>query len=1187
MAGKESRLRFLTLARSAVNQWEREPPESSDMPSLLNRSSLMFRSLLVMFLSSAALAMAQQPLPATSLPIGESITPVFVGAQGPCDAVTGEAYSNYRLVLDYDAAEGADAKIVLLGQHEVALPTGKGRKIEIACEHLKTRSARIRVWEGGNLVEPGRDLPGTASVAGGMVAGKKESDEVLRLDGDFTAMVRFQAGADGTLIAKAMPEGAWVPNGKAFFLRGGMPVYDIGWKGAVTGKGPLKDGVDYVTVLVAEKGGVRMFINGELQVERASFSTPDPEGAVFKIGSAAEDFGGTFGGRLANVRFWKRALNEHEIASLSNGDADTVNTPDLNWKPDKPSAAMPEKSYGAVPGLAEKIALKAGQGFSVNHAFVQPLALADHAELVAGWDEQSFHRGEEIYTQLCVTCHGTLDSPGSLPTATRFHAGPFRNGADPYRMYQTLEKGYGMMVAQPQYTTAQKYDVIHYIRKAFLEGRNDKQLTTIDEEYLELLPRGMALRQEEAKPVNLPEYMQQDYGDVLFWTLQVEEGNIAQKGITVRMDAGPGGVAKGNAWMLYDHDTMRLAACWTGSEFIDWKGIAFDGSHGSHTRIVGEKHFVSPDEPMWANPATGNFEDLRIKGRDGRPYGPLPRKWVHFKGLELHAGGPVLRYTVGDCEIREMPRKTPGELAFYRVFHCGPSSKPLKLRIGGGKVHTIPASRKPFKFSLCYRDGEVRVIPDSEIPAAPGAPASKRFTGTLRSDIQTGEGDGPFVVDVFNPPAPKTDPWRSWMRTTGFDFFEDGRSAAVCTWNGDVWIVDGIDQSSGELTWQRVCSGLFQPLGLKILNGEIYVGCRDMIAVLRDLNGDRETDSIESFNSDHQVTEHFHEFAMGLQADRDGNFYYAKSARHAMTAVVPHHGTLLKVSKDGFATTILATGFRAANGVCINPDGSFMVTDQEGNWNPKNRINWVKGKGPKEFYGNMWGYHDVTDESDSAMIQPLCWTTNHFDRSPGELLWVPQDSPWQSLRGALLNLSYGEGKIFIVPHEKTGTGVQGGMSPLPVDTFPTGVMRGRFHPRDGQLYACGMYAWAGNRQQPGGFYRVRYTGKPCWVPSGLETSGKTLKISLTDPVQKDSARDPGSWKIRAWDLQRSSGYGSQHLNERDLQVTKVDLSTDGKVITLTVPNLAPTWGMSIQMKLKGLNGEMVEREIHNSIFKLQ
>ena len=243
---------------------------------------------------------------------------------------------------------------------------------------------------------------------------------------------------------------------------------------------------------------------------------------------------------------------------------------------------------------------------------------------------------------------------------------------------------------------------------------------------------------------------------------------------------------------------------------------------------------------------------------------------------------------------------------------------------------------------------------------------------------------------------------------------------AVCSWDGDVWIVDGF-LNGAQLTWQRIASGLFQPLGLKIVDDKIHVTCRDQLAVLHDLNGDGEIDFYECLNNDHQVTEHFHEFAMGLQTDADGNFYYAKSGRHALEAVVPHHGTLLQVSKDGSRTEILATGFRAANGVCLNPDGSFVVTDQEGFWNPKNRINWVTldpGGKPK-FYGNMFGYHDVTDTSDDAMEPPLCWITNAFDRSPAELLWVNSDR-WGPLNGSLLNLSYGYGKVFLVPHENVG-----------------------------------------------------------------------------------------------------------------------------------------------------------------------
>ncbi|QEG23739.1 DUF6797 domain-containing protein [Mariniblastus fucicola] len=460
-----------------------------------------------------------------------------------------------------------------------------------------------------------------------------------------------------------------------------------------------------------------------------------------------------------------------------------------------------------------------------------------------------------------------------------------------------------------------------------------------------------------------------------------------------------------------------------------------------------------------------------------------------------------------------------------------------------------------------------------------GGPAN--YPEILSSPILRGEEEGPFAVDVFQRPT--SNPWNCQLRLTGLDFLLDGETAIVSAWDGSVWRITGFaDQSSDSLSWQRIASGLFQPLGVKCVEDQIFVTCRDQLVRLHDFNGDHEADFYECFNSDHQVTEHFHEFAMGLQTDDDGNFYYAKSARHAKKAVVPHHGTLLKVSPDGATTEIVANGFRAANGVCINADGSFVVTDQEGHWNPKNRINWVR---PGEFYGNMFGYHDITDESDSAMQDPLCWITNAFDRSPGELLWVTSDK-WGPLKGSLLNFSYGYGKVYVVPHEKVGGQVQGGMCEFPLPQFPTGVMRGRFHPGDGQLYCCGMFAWAGSQHQPGGLYRIRYTGTPVHLPVGISALQDGLRIRFSGKLDASSVSAAKNFAITTWDLKRSKNYGSQHYNEKRIEVGKAELLSDGTTIKLTIPDLAPTWGMEIDYQLKTDDGIPFRGKIHNSIFQL-
>lgn len=1108
----------------------------------------------------------------------------------------------------------------------------------------------------------------------------------------------------------------------------------------------------------------------------------------------------------------------------------------------------------------------------------------DHARLISEWNDESLQRGEAIYKRVCANCHGTLDQPGSLPNSLRFGEGKFKNGSDPLSMYRTMTYGFGLMMPQSWMVPSQKYDVIHYIREAYLKQHNPSQFTSVDSGYLQRLPQGDTRGPE---PSNIEVWSAMDYGPNLTHTYEIpsrglksNKPNIAYKGVAVRLDAGTGGVARGQHWVLFETDTLRMAAGWTASadaksgkekstakssqNFIDWRSIQFNGEHGIHPRLVGDISFTNTVGPGWANPASRSFEDdQRVLGRDDRRYGPLPRQWGRYKGLYHFGNRSIFSYSIGDTEVLESPSLQSFDDAkmptvFLRAFHIGPRETDLYLQVAehsnqnavttypipddlmlvqlasghsgsdapvtmaydgqtfyelanvsdydtyqqdftvtatiktssdgtiwsvsdGGekwipngqslfirdsklcfdigwvgavqgktaiadnrwhsvavtwqkstkrvrlfvdgkldgqgvlaakepvpnalfrfgftssdfpqphafqgeireasfvqkgieantrtfpgfdandasivgkwildsqsassgldqtearnhanikKIHEsksvdrdviagvvpalpqmkwanergslrllIPAGREPLQFAIwqpmsqptdaaSVNNGDIHKSVQQSVRTAidlrryiEGGPP--RWPEKLTTVLQRGRTSGSFAVDVLTPPD--NNPWLAQFRPTGLDFFSDGRMA-VCTWDGDCWIVE--EKSSGDqivLQWQRIASGMYQPLGLKIVKDKIYVTCRDQLTILHDLNGDGETDYYECFNNDHQVTEHFHEFAMGLQTDSDGNFYYAKSGCHGKAAVVPHHGTLLQVSADGSQTTILATGFRAANGVCLNPDGSFVVTDQEGFWNPKNRINWVTRSetGQPNFYGNMLGYHDVTDSSDSAMVPPLCWITNDFDRSPAELLWVDSDK-WGPLKGSLLNLSYGYGKVFIVPHESVNGKVQGGMIELPIPAFPTGVMRGRFSPADGQLYLCGMFAWAGNATQPGGLYRLRMTSDEVALPRELHAKKSGLELSFPNEIDPASL-DIKNVSVKTWSLKRTANYGSPHLNERMLPIDGLSLSPDGRRVTIKSRELQPTWCMEIQYRFLDRNGKSIKGTIHNTIHEL-
>ncbi len=504
----------------------------------------------------------------------------------------------------------------------------------------------------------------------------------------------------------------------------------------------------------------------------------------------------------------------------------------------------------------------------------------------------------------------------------------------------------------------------------------------------------------------------------------------------------------------------------------------------------------------------------------------------------------------------------------------------------------LPAAAGASQFKVLLWRGPEASLPafaklvKSASPAEDLAPLTRggppRWPEKLATHGKPGTNDGPYAIDTLT--TPDDNPWHSWLRFGGVDFFADGQRAALATWSGDVWIVSGVDGDLKNLTWQRIATGLFQPLGLKIVNDEIYVLGRDQITRLHDLNGDGEADWYENFNNDCMTSEHFHEFALDLKTDRDGNFYYIKCACHGIPASHPHHGTLLKLPPDGSKLEVVARGFRAVNGLGIGPNGEIACVDNQGYWMPANRINWVK---PGGWYGNQWAWNP---EGRTNCDEPLCWIHNFVDRSGGTHVWVPTDQ-WGPLKDQLVTVSYGMGHMFLVLKEEVEGVMQGGLTRFPLE-FDTGVMRGVFHPQNHQFYAAGLYGWAGNKTLPGGFYRVCYTGKPLHLPDALHVARDGVVIGFTDPLDPQSAIDPGNYDVQVWNYIWSVNYGSpdikpngQEGRER-LVVESATLSADRRSVFLKLPAIQPVMQMHIVFKLRAADGTEFQNFVHNTVHKL-
>jgi hypothetical protein len=217
------------------------------------------------------------------------------------------------------------------------------------------------------------------------------------------------------------------------------------------------------------------------------------------------------------------------------------------------------------------------------------------------------------------------------------------------------------------------------------------------------------------------------------------------------------------------------------------------------------------------------------------------------------------------------------------------------------------------------------------------------------------------------------------------------------------------------------------------------------------------------------------------------------------------------------------------------------------------------------------------------MEQPMVWITNDKDRSPAELLWVPKGA-WGPFGGSLLNLSYGTGRVFIVPNEEIGGKWQGAVCELPMPAFKTGIMRGRFNP-DGALYASGMFAWAGNASEPGGFHRIRHTGAPACLPLAIHATQTGLTLTFSEPLDPASVT-PAAFAFKVWSAKRTANYGSKHIDEHALSVSAATASADGKSVNLTITNMAPTMFYELKANLRAAGGAAVAHSIHGTIHEL-
>ena len=101
----------------------------------------------------------------------------------------------------------------------------------------------------------------------------------------------------------------------------------------------------------------------------------------------------------------------------------------------------------------------------------------------------------------------------------------------------------------------------------------------------------------------------------------------------------------------------------------------------------------------------------------------------------------------------------------------------------------------------------------------------------------------------------------------GMDFMPNG-DLIVCTWDslGSVYRLIGAAnaKNNNDIEVKRIAMGLAEPLGLKVVDDEIYILQKQELTRLVDMDGDMIIDGYQTVCNGWKVSANFHEFAFGL-----------------------------------------------------------------------------------------------------------------------------------------------------------------------------------------------------------------------------------------------------------------------------------------------------------------------------------
>ena len=407
------------------------------------------------------------------------------------------------------------------------------------------------------------------------------------------------------------------------------------------------------------------------------------------------------------------------------------------------------------------------------------------------------------------------------------------------------------------------------------------------------------------------------------------------------------------------------------------------------------------------------------------------------------------------------------------------------------------------------------------------------------------------------------------LRPSGFqpqvsamDWFPDGR-LAIATWGGsdtvagEVYVLSGVtgNTSPSQVTYRRIATGLREPMGLKIVDGKIYVSQKHELTELNDTNGDGVIDQYRRVAT-WPFDGNFHEFAFGLLY-QDGYFYLNLSVSINLGGATtepqgsPNRGTTLKINRTTGAVQYVAGGLCTPDGLGWGPEGDIFVTDNQGGWLPASKLVQIK---QDRFFGHYTNPDGPFDGQ--PVTQPVLWLPqNEIANSPSTPLMLNSGT----YAGQMLFGDVTYGGLQRAYLEKINGQYQGAVFRL-TQGLEMGVLRLSQGP-DGALYVGGLGA-GGNWGQEGkltyGLQKLTPNGAGVFDIKAMRAIAGGFELEYTQPVSDTTAAQLAArYRATQWRYVSTPAYGGPKVDEENLPVASATLSADRLKVTLKLSGLKP------------------------------